>query len=76
MTRFSRGKGIFDVRRGPRGPGSGCTIMKLCFCPGGIIRITGDVEPSSHNRLRVAAIGRGFLSSGRLEIRLLNQKFT
>lgn len=76
MTRFSGSKGMLDVRRGPRVPGSGCTMIKLCFCPGGMIRVTGGVGPSPHKRLRVAAVGRQFLSSRRLGIRLLNHNFT
>lgn len=76
ITRFSRTKGILDVRRGPTYPGSGCTIINLCFCPGGIIRITGRVGPSTHKRLRVAAIGRRFLGSKGLGIRLLKHNFT
>lgn len=76
MTRFSESKGILDLRRGPSAPGSGCTIIKLCFCPGEIIRVTGRVGPSSHKRLRVADMGRRFLFSRSLGIRMLKHNFT
>lgn len=76
ITRFSRRKGYLDVRRGPRHPGDGCTMINLCFCPGGIMRMTGGVGPSTHKRLRVAAIGRRFLGSGRLGIRAVTENFT
>lgn len=76
ITRFSGSNGYLDVRRGPTRPGDGCTMIKLCFCPGDITRITGRVGPDTHKRLRVAAIGRRCLTRGALGMEALRHNFT
>ncbi len=73
---FSRGNGTVSVRRGPGRPGDGCTIAKLCFCPGKMSTETDSIGPSTHKRLRVATLGRVCLGSRVLSIRFLNQNCT
>lgn len=76
MIRFSTGNGTISLRRGPTGPGDGCTIPKLCFCSSAIARGTTSLGPSTHNRCRVASLGHLCLSRNALGIRLFNHNFT
>ncbi len=76
MTRFSRANGIVSLRRGPTGPGDGCTMPKLCFCSDAIARGTHTLGPSTHNRCRVASLGHLCLRRKALHVRLFKHKFT
>lgn len=76
IIRFSRGRGTISVMRGPRRPTDGCTMAKLCFCSDQIARFTGRMGPSTHNRLRVASLGRVCLGSNSLAMRALKENCT